>query len=83
MRPKPVEVTWVDTQAKGGWRTPEVERERSETMLATSVGYLLHRDKGRIVLVQSHSPETEHGEELVADSLTIPASAVQKVRPLR
>ena len=81
MRLDPVEVTWVDPHASGGWRAPEDELERAVPLACTSVGYLLEQDEQRLVLVQSSADD--QGDELVADSLAIPAEVVRKVRRLR
>jgi hypothetical protein len=83
MRPKPVEVHWLDSSADGGWHTAEETLARARAMPCTSVGYLLHRDTTTVVLVQSHSPEEGERLEQWADALTIPASTVKKVRALK
>jgi hypothetical protein len=83
VKPKPVEVTWQDPSAQGGWRDHEETLSRAQVMDCTSVGYLVQRDETKLVLVQSHSPEQHGKDELWADSLAIPAAVVQKVRHLK
>ena len=81
MRLDAVEVTWLDPHASGGWRAPDDELDRAVPLTCTSVGYLLRQDEERLVLVQSSADD--QGDELVADSLAIPAAVIRKVRRLR
>ena len=71
-----VEVIWHDACTRGGWSSRE-DYLTSETALVHSVGYLLYRDKKKIILVQSW--DTTPGEPHVSDSVTIPAQWVKKV----
>ena len=83
MRPKAVEVSWSDIAARGGWHDKEDTMAKAQVMDCSSVGYLIHRDETKLVLVQSHSPEQHGKDELWADSLTIPAPVIKRVRILK
>jgi hypothetical protein len=72
-----VEVEWQDACSENGWARREEYRERTP-MSIRSIGFLAHRDKSRLVIVQSHSA----GDRL-NDSLTIPAPWVTRVRRLQ
>ena len=78
-----VEVTWVDAASGGGWASPDqYVRDHGTLIEIRSVGLLLSRDRRRLVLVQSC--DNQPGERRrVADSLTIPAAGVRRVRRLR
>jgi hypothetical protein len=73
-----VEVEWLDAHACGGWETPATYRADAPAVCC-SVGYLLHRTRAALTLVQSCGLTT--GE--VTDALTIPRGCVRKMRRLR
>jgi hypothetical protein len=77
--PKPmpvVEVEWDDSCSGGGWSTADQYAKR-DVLPACSVGYLLSRDRTRIIIVQS---QAENGD--VNDCITIPRGMVKQIRVL-
>ena len=52
-KPYPVEVKWVDPAANGGWKPLKETIEEAEPTPCRSVGFLIRRDKRRVVLAQS------------------------------
>jgi hypothetical protein len=68
-----VEVEWSDAHSVSGWDTPARYRSAGPAV-CRSVGYLLLRDRDRLVLMTTGD---------VADGLAIPACAVRRVRRLR
>ena len=74
---RPVKVVWVDSLCAGGWVSDEAARLAQPSTI-TSVGFLLERDRKRVVIAQSVPDEV--GE--VGDVLAIPAAAVQSLQPL-
>ena len=70
----PVEVEWEDSCSQGGWSKDHAKYTPAE---CRSIGYLLHRDKEKVVLAQS-----EDGLGKQNDSIVIPASCVKKLRRL-
>lgn len=76
--PKLVEVEWVDSCTAGGWRSRASYLEEGPTICRT-IGYLLHKDKQKIVVIQTQSSSTGH----VSDSMAIPVVAVKKMRVLK
>lgn len=71
-----VEVEWLDSRAFAGWAHPEEHLERSRPSRCRSVGYLLLKDRERIVLAQSCSDDSGN----VADPLAIPRGMVKAIR---
>ncbi len=72
-----VEVEWVDSCVKGGWRMREEYLEGKGLSQCRTVGYLLRSDRQEVMVVQSQSNTGG-----VADSMTIPRRCVKKIRYL-
>jgi len=72
-----VVVDWIDSVGQGHWG----EYDEKTDMRCTSVGFLLKKDKTRIVLAmnKSHQGATPG----YGHYMTIPALAVKKIRKLR
>ena len=66
-----VEIHWVDSWVRGGWDSRE---SYSETQVGniTRVGFLLHQDEDKIILVQSVGKDPEQ----VSDCIVIPKGCV-------
>lgn len=78
---KPVQVIWVDPQGGSGWL--EVIRARNmKPHLCETVGFLLYKDKERIVMAASRSWSTS-GDVEVGDRVTIPTACVVSIEPVR
>jgi len=73
-----VEVTWDDSASQGKWGTDESYRRNADTIECKSMGYLLSRNKKKVVLIQSISEEHQ-----CCDSISIPAKCVKRVRRFR
>ena len=74
-----VEVEWVDSNAEGGWSSVEkyeATMEEDPSLLCKSSGYLLHKGKRTLMIVQSQSKKSGN----IADSITIPRSAIRSLR---
>jgi hypothetical protein len=70
------EVEWVDSCAHHGWRD---EDEEFPVSFCRTSGYLIHRDKTRVTIASSQDATSGH----VSDIITIPRSAIRKVRRLK
>ena len=71
-------VTWVDSASTRGWNTLEEIRKDHRPVECETVGYLVVRSRRMLSLVQSVS---EFGR--AAETISIPASCVRKVRKLK
>jgi hypothetical protein len=78
MKPKTVEVEWMDAAVTGGWKSLDDQLKESTPVSCRSAGYLLHRDKHRVVIAQNQDQEGKW-----SDTMTIPASTVKRVRHLK
>lgn len=75
-----VEVTWRDSINQGGWDSAAAVRKHGITpTTCVTTGYLLEKDRERVVLAQSLSEQTNEVGNLVA----IPRFAVMSIRRLR
>ena len=72
-----VEVEWRDAASTHGWRSPQECKEESGLVRCSTVGYLVHRDRKELHVLQAVN---EHGR--VAEEWTIPVSNVIRVRKL-
>lgn len=75
---KIVEVEWVDAQTGFGQATFIEDLIESPPLITHSVGYLLHKDKEKIIL-----GFMLFGEDTVKHSQLIPRGMVQKIRRLK
>ena len=66
MQRKIAKVTWMDIAGHSSWRKEE-EARGSEPIPITSVGFLIHKTRCKVVLALNY----DHGGQ-VADTLTIP-----------
>lgn len=73
-----VEVEWVDSCSHGKWTSREYY-EKETVSVCRSVGYLLVKDRIQIQVLQSQDETSEQ----VADSISIPRTAVLRVRRLK
>lgn len=73
---KIVHVKWVDAASVGGWRTLKAANDFIEGDLdpVDSIGMLLHEDKKKIVLIQSH------GKNEVMGLFEIPKGCIKSVK---
>ena len=69
------EVEWLDSAHTPGWRAESTDYG---TSICLTVGYLLHRDRAMVSLVQSQS---QHGS--VAEIISIPRVAVRSMKRLK
>ena len=76
--PKLVEIEWIDSCTSGGWRNHASYVEEGPTVCRT-IGYLLHKSKEKIIVIQTQSASTGH----VSDSMAIPMVAVKRMRVLK
>jgi len=77
MKNKMVQVFWVDSMAMGGWR----ELEENVQMNCESVGFLILKNKERIILALNFV----HGQNAVpwGHHLHIPMVSVKKIKYLK
>mgnify|MGYP001595893977 CR=1 FL=1 len=78
MKPRAVYVEWADAHSRNAWEHYRPHREMA--LRVRSVAWLIHRDKKRIVL--SHSMDANKRPRFM-DVLTIPRSAVRKIKRIR
>lgn len=71
---KPVLVEWIDSMGKAGW---VYEHEEADTR-CTSVGHLVKSDKKSVILALNTAMVGSYG-----DLITIPRSAVRRIRKLK
>jgi len=75
---RPVEVTWEDTQGKGGWRTQEEMQEMLKSAFTIrTIGYLVGDNKERIALTTGISEDGNY-----MDITTIPRPCVKNIKYL-
>ena len=74
---RPVKVKWTDSIHGAGWNDHRAASTSRPTKI-TTVGYLLERDKDRVVVAQSVSDDTEE----LGNLLTIPRAAVRSIKRL-
>ena len=77
VKPRMVEIEWVDSATTRGWNSPGQFVE-SPLAHCRTVGYLLKRTKKYVVVVQSLGDDTHNAGE----GLGIPASCVKRLRRL-
>ena len=76
---KLVEIEWIDSCTGGGWRSQDSYLDDAHPAICRSIGYLLHKDAERVVVLQTMSSSSGH----VSDSMTIPRVAVKCMRVLK
>ena len=74
---KLVEVEWINSCAMGKWRDKK-EYENQEPITCRTAGYLLSKDKKRVIILQSQSNEGG-----MSDSMTIPRVCVKRMKHLK
>ncbi len=74
---KLAQVDWIDACSSGRWEEDKESEKRSLGRIRT-VGYILHRDKQRIILAQS-----KDSAESNSDRILIPTSCVKRLRYLK
>lgn len=78
-----VEVTWLDARWRGK-NDPVSVAKNDKAYMRRTVGYLVNRDKTKVVLAMTYDNDQDSGEEHeVDDRLTVPLRMVKKVRYLR
>ena len=77
---KRVEVTWRDSTTRGGWAVEE-EYKKFGCLTIKSVGFLLHRSKERILLLQSQDGRAKRLRQY-SDGLAIPKGCIEKVEEI-
>lgn len=83
---KIVEVTWVDAQTPdhGGWEDASIlERFKNQGALATTLGFLISRDKNGIAVAASITYDLEGEVDQISGTFIIPAGMIRKVRILK
>ena len=76
-------VEWYDAHSEGGWAShASYMRTHRDRLLVTSVGFMLRRDGRSLTLVQSLQPGDGDHFARMADSISIPAGCVRRVRGL-
>lgn len=68
-----VEVEWVDSCSQGRWGS--LDNYDTNPTKCRSSGYLRHKDKKSIQLIQTHNEDKS-----ILDSITIPRGCVTKIR---
>ena len=76
MERKIVEIEWADSYGGGGTWVQRDEALGLEPSHILSVGYLIHRDKTKVIILQSI---TDVGD-LVMGALVIPKGCVQSIK---
>ena len=77
-----IEVTWVDSDHGSGWQLTTDYLPRTRSTLCRSIGYFLRETAATLEIVQSHSNEGTH-EEQVNGILTIPKVAIKRKRTIK
>ena len=82
MKPKLVEVEWQD--ARSVYECFSLKDAVTKVQLSNrvSVGYLLVKDRERVLLAGTYDPRDEHDEEGGADFTVIPRGWVKEIREL-
>ena len=86
MSKKIVEVQWIDSMSACGWRSEdEAHKMAGTTPLIHSAGYLLRKDKDKIVLVGAydHQMSGKKNRHNVNHYMEIPMSAVKSIRRVK
>lgn len=77
-------IEWVDaSQAGSGWRSVDVVESQNEPVRCRSVGWLLKRTKVTTTIAAHVSGEGQGIREFVNGDMTIPNSAIVRMRTLR
>ncbi len=70
-----VEVTWLDARAEEAWiDIDEAKEQRLYTCV--SIGYLLHEDEDKLIIIQSQALN----QNTIAGLSVIPKSGIQSVK---
>ena len=75
---KLVQIDWIDSTSSGRWE-PDEDGGKHRLPRIRTVGYLLHRDKERMVLTQSVDSELKSN----CDRIVIPMGCIKKLRYLK
>lgn len=77
-------VEWIDVHASNGWQSVDNLKESCAPLHCRSVGWLLHKKNGHVVIVPHLSGE-KNGDIVVhgRGDLTIPEKAITKMTVLR
>lgn len=67
---------WVDIEAHAGWKSVREARD-ARPVRCRDVGWILHRDESRLVLVRSRNASGD-----VGDVAVFPAGCIVRVTPL-
>ena len=80
MKPRIVEVEWVDAVTNNGWHSiTNYSGGGPEMPVHQSVGYVLRDDETGMTILQSF----QHNGKLVADSLQLPRAYIRQVKTVR
>ena len=74
-----VEVEWTDTAGKHRWQKPD---EIATPCEITTLGYLVHEEKGHIVVTEALDLHDKAEETNYGCTTAIPRSAIRKVTKL-
>lgn len=75
---KKVEIVWEDCAGWSSWHNLE-EAKKESVLLINSVGYLIHKDKKRLLIVNSLDNQ-EHPK--CDNQLTIPRRVIKSIKEL-
>lgn len=81
-----VEIEWVDSCHTSGWTTVEGYdwKDHADSLHNKTTGYVAHRDKETIAVVQSHQDKWTHGHPRTMDAIMmIPLCAVKRMTVLK
>lgn len=77
--PKIIEVVWEDAWSESGWFMLGEEKESVEkSIIVRSIGYLLAKNKYRILMARSLS-----SDNTCADIFAIPKVCIKSIRPIK
>lgn len=87
-KPRRVEVEWIDSAQKTGWRSADETLDwinlGTEALTCWSVGYLVDEREDSITLAPHYTIDTRTGlHDEYGDPMTIPRVAVVEIKELR
>lgn len=79
MKPKLVEVEWDDARSVYSQLAMREVVEKCPLVRRYTAGYLVHRDRERLIVAGTYDPENEHEPEGGADFTTIPRGWIKAI----
>ena len=79
---KRVKIIWQDIVSNSEWMTLDKAKEQMYSW-CEDTGYLLHKDKKKLIIFASHSFDDEDGSLTVGNITVYPRSVVKKIEVLK